>query len=104
MFSKFNKKRTEVKCRKCSGPLRESVTNEKIRTAFSEQKYIILEDLPILECKICAEIIYTEQTNLIIQAARDNLRKKFREEREERKRSWLVSLFSDNNERINKIN
>lgn len=67
----------EKRCYKCGGPLKESFLTKEIQTTFSKQRRIILEELPILECKICTNKILTKDSEIIMDAARKYVRRKF---------------------------
>ena len=65
-----------MKCPNCQhGEFKQVVRKYVLKTRHTEKKEIIIENLPVEECKICGNIILPEQSEKMIEIIRRQIRK-----------------------------
>ena len=68
----------KTNCELCGNETKAILKDEVIRTVYSNKRKILLKDLPMLECKVCAHQMFTDKTYEIIKVTKEHVRKEIR--------------------------
>lgn len=67
------------KCKLCGGNFKLSVKEHVIETRHISRPRLIIEDLPVMVCKICGSTKIPESSELLIQSLKEKIMREMKE-------------------------
>jgi hypothetical protein len=82
------------KCKQCGGNFKLSVREHVIETRHTARPRLVIENLPVMECTICANIHIPDSSAILIDSLNEKILREMREmaEEAERPKGTLWSL------------